>query len=149
MNTVQADDLAATVSPIRLLLLDFDGPICDIFAGYPAPRIAQELRDLIAAQGHTIAPALAHEQDPLLPSSSPRWTRPALTGFGTRSERSRGLLAGSQVCRPRLRFTLGAEKHYRLALEWFSCADELRPADRGTRLGQAPGIPGTWARCCS
>lgn len=51
MRAVQADNLAATVSTTRLLLLDFDGPVCDIFAGYPAPRVAQELRDLIAAQG--------------------------------------------------------------------------------------------------
>ena len=25
------------------LLLDFDGPVCSIFAGYPAPRVAAEL----------------------------------------------------------------------------------------------------------
>jgi phosphoglycolate phosphatase len=65
MSAVQERSLAATVAPIRVLLLDFDGPICDIFAGYPAPKIAEELRDLIAARGHAVAPVLAGEQDPL------------------------------------------------------------------------------------
>lgn len=35
----------------RVLLLDFDGPVCSIFAGRPAPTVANELRDLAAAQG--------------------------------------------------------------------------------------------------
>jgi phosphoglycolate phosphatase len=29
------------------VLLDFDGPVCSVFAGYPAPQIAEELRALI------------------------------------------------------------------------------------------------------
>lgn len=31
-----------------LVLLDFDGPICSVFAGYPASLVADELRGLIA-----------------------------------------------------------------------------------------------------
>jgi HAD superfamily hydrolase (TIGR01509 family) len=33
------------------LLLDFDGPICGVFAGYSAPRIAHELRSLLVHRG--------------------------------------------------------------------------------------------------
>lgn len=65
MSAVKAGSLAATVSRTRLLLLDFDGPLCDIFAGYPASQIAKELRELIAAHGQPVAPVLAQEQDPL------------------------------------------------------------------------------------
>ena len=39
--------LAELVSRARYLLLDFDGPVCSIFAGYPAPKVADELLALI------------------------------------------------------------------------------------------------------
>jgi hypothetical protein len=29
-----------------IVLLDFDGPVCSVFAGYPAPTVARELRQL-------------------------------------------------------------------------------------------------------
>jgi phosphoglycolate phosphatase len=38
--------LAAVVIRTRYLLLDFDGPVCSIFAGLPAPTVADELRKL-------------------------------------------------------------------------------------------------------
>jgi HAD superfamily hydrolase (TIGR01509 family) len=31
----------------RCLLIDFDGPICSVFAGHPAATVAQELHDII------------------------------------------------------------------------------------------------------
>jgi HAD superfamily hydrolase (TIGR01549 family) len=49
----------------RVLLIDFDGPICAVFAGYPAPVIADELRKLASAYGIEIPPALAKTDDPL------------------------------------------------------------------------------------
>ncbi|MGA4732166.1 HAD family hydrolase [Micromonospora taraxaci] len=52
-------------SRTRFLLLDFDGPVCDIFAEYSAPQIAQELVDLIEKLGQPITPTLIGEQDPL------------------------------------------------------------------------------------
>jgi hypothetical protein len=36
--------LNATMRATRYLLLDFDGPICSIFAGLPAPVVAQRLK---------------------------------------------------------------------------------------------------------
>jgi phosphoglycolate phosphatase len=38
--------LAVVVTRTRYLLLDFDGPVCSIFAGLPAPTVAEELRKL-------------------------------------------------------------------------------------------------------
>jgi phosphoglycolate phosphatase len=49
----------------RCLLLDFDGPICDIFAGHPAPTVAEQLRKLITAQGIDLPADIAESADPL------------------------------------------------------------------------------------
>lgn len=38
------------------LLLDFDGPICQVFAGIPAHVVADQLRDILAEGGHTDLP---------------------------------------------------------------------------------------------
>ncbi|APU17946.1 MULTISPECIES: HAD family hydrolase [Actinoalloteichus] len=45
------------------LLLDFDGPVCSVFAGYPAPVIAAELRTLIHDAGE-LPPPEADANDP-------------------------------------------------------------------------------------
>lgn len=48
MNHTDVDtDLAELLRPAKALLLDFDGPICDVFGTLTAPTIAQRLRDLI------------------------------------------------------------------------------------------------------
>lgn len=38
------------VPQVRGLLLDFDGPVCDTFAGLPASEIAQHLTEVLAAR---------------------------------------------------------------------------------------------------
>ncbi|WP_394614578.1 HAD family hydrolase [Lentzea sp. JNUCC 0626] len=38
------------------LLLDFDGPVCSVFAGYPAPDVADQLREVLAEVGHEELP---------------------------------------------------------------------------------------------
>jgi HAD superfamily hydrolase (TIGR01509 family) len=50
--------LAQVISAARALLLDFDGPVCSVFARYPAPRIADELRDLLATREVVVPPAM-------------------------------------------------------------------------------------------
>jgi HAD superfamily hydrolase (TIGR01509 family) len=47
------------------LLLDFDGPVCAVFAGYPAPAAGDELRAVIAARLGTVPADLADVPDPL------------------------------------------------------------------------------------
>lgn len=42
-----AVDLAA----YDAVVLDFDGPMCNVFAGYAAAKVADELKDLVVAQG--------------------------------------------------------------------------------------------------
>jgi HAD superfamily hydrolase (TIGR01509 family) len=53
------------------LLLDFDGPVCSIFANYPAPRVAAELVAQLRAAGVGVPEAVACEGDPL---AVLRWT---------------------------------------------------------------------------
>lgn len=53
------------------LLLDFDGPVCSIFAGLPAPRVARELVELLRAEGVDLPDDIAAEPDPL---AVIRWT---------------------------------------------------------------------------
>ncbi|MFE9651566.1 HAD family hydrolase [Micromonospora sp. NPDC006431] len=50
---------------VRALLLDFDGPVCSIFANCPAPQVARELLDLLVSQGLALTDELAEESDPL------------------------------------------------------------------------------------
>ena len=45
------EHLRRPLTEARALLLDFDGPVCSVFAGLPTPVIAAELRGILAAQG--------------------------------------------------------------------------------------------------
>jgi HAD superfamily hydrolase (TIGR01509 family) len=49
----------------RSLLLDFDGPVCDIFAGYPAPTVASELTASLDRENIDIPPSIRFGDDPL------------------------------------------------------------------------------------
>ncbi|MGH3400690.1 MAG: HAD family hydrolase [Streptosporangiaceae bacterium] len=64
--TGPADALDQLIRRTRCLLLDFDGPICDIFAGHPAPTVAAQLRDLITAQGIELPADITHSGDPIV-----------------------------------------------------------------------------------
>ena len=46
------------ITSTRYLLLDFDGPICDIYAGLPDHAVADRLRTLFTRQGigHLLKP---------------------------------------------------------------------------------------------
>jgi phosphoglycolate phosphatase len=49
----------------RALLLDFDGPVCSVFAGIPASTVADQLRGVLADSGHTHLPEnVATSADP-------------------------------------------------------------------------------------
>nr|BFD92231.1 HAD family hydrolase [Kitasatospora sp. Xyl93] len=55
--------LADLLRPVKHVLLDFDGPVCSVFAGLPAPEVARRLREALLA-GREQGPA-AGENDPL------------------------------------------------------------------------------------
>lgn len=56
--------LADVISRSRYLLFDFDGPICSIFAGIPAPTIAAHLRELVIDRGIELSAGAATSRDP-------------------------------------------------------------------------------------
>ncbi|TCB89252.1 HAD family phosphatase [Micromonospora zingiberis] len=58
-------DLGRLLGDVDTLLLDFDGPVCSIFAGYPAPQVAAELVDVLRRLRVEVPPDLASEPDPL------------------------------------------------------------------------------------
>jgi phosphoglycolate phosphatase len=63
-TTPPGNALDAILARTRHLLLDFDGPICSIFAGLPAATIAAKLRKLIPADIQ-IPDTIANTTDPL------------------------------------------------------------------------------------
>jgi HAD superfamily hydrolase (TIGR01509 family) len=63
--------LAELLAGTGPLLLDFDGPVCSIFAGHPAPQVAGELRHVLTVRGVPIVDTIATEPDPL---EVLRWT---------------------------------------------------------------------------
>lgn len=54
--------LSAIVARTRYLLLDFDGPICSIFSGLPAPKVAEQLRKLFPGE---LPEEIAKTPDPI------------------------------------------------------------------------------------
>ena len=57
-----AASLGAVISRTRYLLLDFDGPICSIFAGLPAETVAARLRKLFPGE---LPEEIANTPDPI------------------------------------------------------------------------------------
>jgi HAD superfamily hydrolase (TIGR01662 family) len=53
------------IARTRYLLIDFDGPVCDIFAGHPAWTVADRLRKLITGQGITPPEHIQTTRDPI------------------------------------------------------------------------------------
>jgi beta-phosphoglucomutase-like phosphatase (HAD superfamily) len=57
--------VAGILARCRYLLLDFDGSVCDIFAGLPATAVAERLRELITGQGVHLPAEILRSPDPL------------------------------------------------------------------------------------
>jgi phosphoglycolate phosphatase len=57
-----AGNLRAIIARTRYLLLDFDGPICSIYAGLPAPTVAEKLRQLFPDE---LPDEIANTSDPI------------------------------------------------------------------------------------
>jgi HAD superfamily hydrolase (TIGR01509 family) len=65
MRAASSVELGSIIGRTRDLLLDFDGPICSIFAGLPAPAVAGRLRELLASNGTPLPDSVAAEDDPI------------------------------------------------------------------------------------
>lgn len=54
---------ASTLGDGGAVLLDFDGPVCSVFAGYPASRVAENLRVALTTRGIDVTDGLAAISD--------------------------------------------------------------------------------------
>jgi HAD superfamily hydrolase (TIGR01509 family) len=61
---VIAADLDRVFSSVGVVLFDFDGPICSVFNGYPAPQITKELRELARTVRDDLTDALVKASSP-------------------------------------------------------------------------------------
>ncbi|MFH9498860.1 HAD family hydrolase [Streptomyces globisporus] len=59
------ESLTVTVAATKGVLFDFDGPICDVFAGHPAPIIARELADILTQIDATTGKQSLDTDDPM------------------------------------------------------------------------------------
>jgi phosphoglycolate phosphatase len=57
-------NLARILRPAKAVLFDFDGPVCSVFAGYPAQQITEELRGLARDARGDLSPALTRASSP-------------------------------------------------------------------------------------
>ncbi len=73
--------LTDVLRPVKHVLLDFDGPVCSVFAGLPAPEVAQRLREGLLATGEQAPPGGEDEVDPLALLRLISDARPDLTGI--------------------------------------------------------------------
>jgi len=72
-------DVQKLIRGVDAVLFDFDGPICSVFSGYPAPRVAHEMQELLRTKGVELSISIAREDDPM---EILRWTdslHPTLT----------------------------------------------------------------------
>jgi HAD superfamily hydrolase (TIGR01509 family) len=60
----ESRDALALLSRAEYVLFDFDGPICKLFARYPAARIARQLKRACRADGVSLPKELARSSDP-------------------------------------------------------------------------------------
>ncbi|HUZ53040.1 MAG TPA: HAD family hydrolase [Streptosporangiaceae bacterium] len=58
-------ELEALIARARYILLDFDGPVCDVYAGLPAPEVARTLREQLARDGIVLPEDHQPSDDPL------------------------------------------------------------------------------------
>jgi phosphoglycolate phosphatase-like HAD superfamily hydrolase len=65
MTTLAVPKLTELLARTTYLLLDFDGPVCSVFAGRPSHTIAIELFELIAAANMTVPACIEDTADPL------------------------------------------------------------------------------------
>ncbi|MEU8459922.1 HAD hydrolase-like protein [Streptomyces sp. NPDC029003] len=59
------DRIRSVLESARVVFFDFDGPVCDVFAGLPAPEVAKQLTALLSAEDETAGAKAAKTDDPI------------------------------------------------------------------------------------
>ncbi|MCY0962378.1 HAD family hydrolase [Streptomyces sp. H27-H5] len=59
------DRLSGVLESARVVFFDFDGPVCDVFAGLPASEVAKQLAALLSTQNEAAGAKAAETDDPI------------------------------------------------------------------------------------
>jgi HAD superfamily hydrolase (TIGR01509 family) len=59
------DQLPTVLANARVIFFDFDGPVCDVFAGLPAPQVAKQLTALLSSQDAAAGAKASETDDPI------------------------------------------------------------------------------------
>ncbi|MFB7845441.1 HAD family hydrolase [Streptomyces sp. NPDC002466] len=59
------DRLPDVLSNAQVVFFDFDGPVCDVFAGLPAPQVAEQLTLILMAKNAAAGAKAAETDDPI------------------------------------------------------------------------------------
>ncbi|KFK91565.1 haloacid dehalogenase [Streptomyces sp. JS01] len=62
---MRSNGLTGLLAECDAVLFDFDGPICDVFRGLPAPGVARELADVLATFAPHLGDAARATEDPM------------------------------------------------------------------------------------
>ncbi|MEU6217209.1 HAD family hydrolase [Streptomyces sp. NPDC047022] len=93
--------LPEVLEATRAVLFDFDGPICDVFAGHPAPEVARHLAETLAEYDAALGSKAHGTDDPMeILRLAPQAGEPALRAIEeelTKAEVTAVKLAGPPV----------------------------------------------------
>jgi phosphoglycolate phosphatase len=144
------EELAAIFAPVRHVLLDFDGPVCSIFAGFPAADVARRLAELLTGPegpppGHELTDPLAmlrHLADArpeLVPAADD-----ALAGMEVeavaKAQPTEGSVQFLEACAATGRQVWLVSNNATTALDRYVDAHQLKPLVAGC-FGRVPGRP--------
>ncbi|MGP3636284.1 HAD family hydrolase [Streptomyces sp. 24-1644] len=62
---METDNLSTALASATAVLFDFDGPLCDVFAGHPAKQVARDLAQLAVRSEPALSGKLTSTDDPL------------------------------------------------------------------------------------
>ncbi|MFE7594471.1 HAD family hydrolase [Kitasatospora sp. NPDC057512] len=150
--TATRQQLADVLRPVKHVLLDFDGPVCSVFAGLPAPEVARRLCEDLLAAGERAPAGAEEENDPLallrlISGARPDLTASAdavLTALETEAVRvARPTLGGESVLRAAVRsgrLVSVVSNNSGAAIETYLTEHGLSGYVAGV-FGRAPGDP--------
>ncbi|MEU2954498.1 HAD family hydrolase [Streptomyces xanthochromogenes] len=98
---MRSSTLTEVLEATRAVLFDFDGPICDVFAGRPAPDVARHLAETLAGFDVALASKTHGTDDPMeILRLAPQGGDPALRAIEeelTKAEVTAVRLAGAPI----------------------------------------------------
>jgi phosphoglycolate phosphatase len=144
------EELAAILAPVRHVLLDFDGPVCSIFAGFPAADVADRLAKLLTGPdgpppGHELTDPLAmlrHIADArpeLVPAADDALAQMEVEAV-TKAQPTEGAAQFLEACAATDRQVWLVSNNATAALDRYVDMHQLKPLVAGC-FGRVPGRP--------